>query len=141
MSQLVPCTGCSRHIRSTETACPFCRAVAEPVATRSMREVRGPLRLSRAALALAGLTALTACGKEPETKTIYGGPPVDPNTQQAAAYGGPPPMPPEPPPPTPLTTDAGSDAGKDAGKTPAPKPTPNIVSPPAPAYGGPPPRL
>ena len=46
----------------------------------------------------------------------------------------------EAPPTEPLAVDAGTDAGKDAGKTPAPKPTPNIVSPPAPAYGGPPPR-
>lgn len=142
MSVLVPCSACSRHIRSTEAACPFCRAPADALAAESGPPLRGSLRLSRAALALAGMTALTACGKTLEAPA-YGGPPPVVNTDEPprAAYGGPPVMmDAEPPRTEPLAIDAGTDAGKDAGKTPAPKPTPNIVQPPAPAYGGPPPK-
>ena len=141
MSELVPCSACSRHIRSTETACPFCRASAEPVAAQASPAPRGSMRLSRAALALAGMTALTACGKEVETRSLYGAPPTNNTSPPAPAYGGPPMMfDAEAPPVTPLAVDAGTDAAKEAGKPPAPKPAPNLVSPPAPAYGGPPPK-
>jgi hypothetical protein len=145
MSELVPCTACARHIRSRETACPFCGIAATPTPARAESEPRAPLRLSRAALALAGMTALTACGKQPDTTAAaYGGPPPTANTDMAKpAYGGPPPMMVDAEPPPPLATDAGSDAGKDAGKeagTAGPKPTPNNQGIPAPAYGGPPPK-
>ena len=141
MSELVPCSACSRHVRSTEAACPFCRASFDPPTARAPDELRSPVRLSRAALALAGMAALSACGKSLEAPA-YGGPPPLVNTDEPrAVYGGPPVMmDAEPPPAAPRAGDAGTDAGSDAGKTPAPKPTPSIVHPPAPAYGGPPPK-
>jgi hypothetical protein len=71
MRELTPCPGCQRHVRKTETSCPFCAqalALADlpaPVLPRS--------RLGRAATfafgaTLAGATALVACGGESEGK-------------------------------------------------------------------------
>ena len=56
-SHLVPCPGCSRHVRAREDACPFCRG-ALPDAVRSSPPPRRIVaRLSRAGLIAAGATA------------------------------------------------------------------------------------
>jgi hypothetical protein len=140
MSVLVPCRACSRHIRNLEAACPFCGTAAEPSAA-APRELPAR-RLSRAALALASMTAIAGCGKETTTAAAYGGPPpvaldAEPPVTQAPAYGAPPMIEDAaPPPPTP-PADAGTVKPADAGT----RPSPNITHPPAPAYGGPPPSL
>jgi hypothetical protein len=122
MSVLVSCTSCARHVRADETACPFCSA---PVVPRppAVLDHRPYARLSRAALALASVAAVSACEKSPSPPApAYGGPPiVTTETAAAPAYGAPPPM---------VTADAAPPA------TPVTSP-PNI---PAPAYGAPPPR-
>jgi hypothetical protein len=71
MNQLVPCPECSRHVRVTETECPFC---ALPLDLAGTPEPQLPkARLSRAATfafgaTLASATALAAaCGGEAET--------------------------------------------------------------------------
>lgn len=75
---LVPCPSCSRHVRTTEGACPFCSA-ALPT-DLSSRAIGVPkVRLSRAAAFLFGATmSVTACGDdEPDdgsSVALYGGP-------------------------------------------------------------------
>ena len=59
---LSPCTSCARHVRRTESACPFCGAVLalEAAPTRVISE-----RLGRAALfsiGAAAITNLVGCG-------------------------------------------------------------------------------
>lgn len=65
MSHLVPCPECSRHVRVTETACPFCSLPLDLADAPS--PVLPGQRLSRAATlafgaTLASATALAACG-------------------------------------------------------------------------------
>jgi hypothetical protein len=64
-SHLVSCAACARHVRASESACPFCRAELP----RSLREASAPrpprMRLARAALMAVGAGAAaiaTACG-------------------------------------------------------------------------------
>jgi hypothetical protein len=81
MVSLVPCTLCARHVRASETACPFCGGtLMAPVPT-------SPMALSRAALIFAGATTLTACGKEPAPPA----PPAPSPTQMPVPAYGPPP--------------------------------------------------
>lgn len=83
MTMLLVCAGCQRHVRSSDSACPFCGAAilddARAVAASRLRPSRG---LPRAVLfgvsvgvAATGLTA--ACGSE------------DDDTSAVSAYGGP----------------------------------------------------
>lgn len=138
MSQLLPCPSCSRHVRQTETGCPFCGAAvalaevpARPVPAR---------RLGRAATFAFGAaiaTSVSACGstttpgedsgiapaygapadsgmvEDSGLVAMYGGPPVDAGNDT----GGPGPLYGAP------AFDAGSDAGGPApayGAVPAP---------------------
>jgi len=77
MKHLVPCPECNRHVRVSETACPFCETALdlagtpEPVLPRE--------RLSRAATlafgaTLASATALAACSGTDAPVPIYGAP-------------------------------------------------------------------
>ena len=63
---LVPCAGCSRHVRASDTACPFC---ASPV-THSVERTPSAGRATRVVVALAA--ALTASAS---LAACYGGPP------------------------------------------------------------------
>ena len=80
MSVLVPCPGCSRHVRASESACPFCSAaLPSDLANRAVPAANR--RLSRAAaftfattLAVAGAGATEACSSG---AAIYGAPAVD----------------------------------------------------------------
>jgi hypothetical protein len=76
MSELTPCPECQRHVRKTETSCPFCSQALSlshlptPALPRS--------RLGRAATfafgaTLVGATALVGCGGESEGKKGGGG--------------------------------------------------------------------
>lgn len=113
MSQLIPCPSCGRHVRRTESACPFCAASVsfEHVPARPMPSAR----LGRAAIFAFGATVATVgagCGGGTSGGTdayigmldaAYGGPPLDAGTDADigmldAAYGGPP-------------LDAGNDGG------------------------------
>ena len=77
MAQLVPCPNCSRHVRQTESACPFCET------TLSLGHIPAhPLprtRLGRAATfafgatLVAGATALVGCGGDSEEGKKGGG--------------------------------------------------------------------
>jgi hypothetical protein len=76
VNHLVPCSGCLRHVRASESSCPFCgvaldhAAVSEPVLPTK--------RLGRAALFAFGATLAasitgTACGGESESDKGTGG--------------------------------------------------------------------
>ena len=112
--RLLACPGCERHVRATETECPFCAQKLEGLAPRAL----GPLP-SRAAAVFIGATALAGCGKEPAPEPQKPGP-IDNGMMAVPAYGVPPQDLQPPPTPTP-PPDAGppKDAGpppKDAGK-------------------------
>jgi hypothetical protein len=128
MSQLHPCPACARHVKRSETSCPFCSAsiALEGVAARA----RPTQRMGRAATFAFGAavaTSLAACsgattptGTDANTSIdsgvspLYGGPPDADATDAGTDTGGPGPMYGAPP------IDSGVDAGG-----------------PAPAYGGP----
>jgi hypothetical protein len=62
MASLVPCTVCQRHVRRSESACPFCGAERQPTAG-PLRERGLPRDAKRATLVALGLTlAGPACG-------------------------------------------------------------------------------
>jgi hypothetical protein len=77
-----PCSSCARHVRSYETACPFCDA---PLPGACVLPDAPPLArvASRAALAFFATAAIVACGKtssgnDPQPQlTKYGPPPMD----------------------------------------------------------------
>ncbi len=64
-SHLLACSGCARHVRSSEASCPFCgHDLAEDARAHAARQAPTQ-RLSRAALYAFGvgsLTVATACG-------------------------------------------------------------------------------
>ncbi len=84
---LGPCASCGRHVRATESACPFCAATLEPVAA-SPSATRSVGRIGRAAIFAFGAVASTsaaACGGDagmPDAASVVdtGGP--------APLYGG-----------------------------------------------------
>ena len=93
-ASLVPCPSCSRHVRSSEQACPFCRSALS--ANLAARAVPGTTqRLSRAAaFTFAATLAATGCATDPA--------PTDASTA------------------TDVGTDAGAtptDTGRDAGSS------------------------
>lgn len=81
MSQLVPCPGCGRHVRLSDSSCPFCSgaldvtALDERYAPRREGVQRG---LKRAALFAIGAGVAAACGGETDTmQPVYGAPITD----------------------------------------------------------------
>lgn len=95
MNHLVPCPECGRHVRVSESDCPFC---ALPLELAGTPEPRLPgARLSRAATlafgaTLASATALAACsdgGNAPAPVPVYGAPGVSgaASTSSAGAAG------------------------------------------------------
>lgn len=93
MAQLIPCPACQRHVRKTESVCPFCEAAV------SLAHLPGPIlpsrRLGRAATfafgaTLVGVTSLAACSDDdsgPGT-AMYGGPPAAGAGGEAFEQGG-----------------------------------------------------
>ncbi len=64
---LVPCPDCQRHVRVTESACPFCGAEL-PSDLHNKVVPPAPRRLSRgAAFVFGAALAVTACGSEVES--------------------------------------------------------------------------
>jgi hypothetical protein len=59
-----PCPQCSRHVRVTDAACPFCAVTFDAAFRSSPRPVPPSVRLSRAALAAfgSGTLSIAACG-------------------------------------------------------------------------------
>ncbi len=91
-THLVACAECSRHVRASEAACPFCGApLATALRTSAPRRVPGT-RLSRAGLAAFGVgvvvapIALAGCAESAQM-AVYGGPPPE-LLDQASPDGG-----------------------------------------------------
>jgi hypothetical protein len=119
MSELTPCPECQRHVRKTETTCPFC---GEAV---SLADVASPVlprrRLSRAATfafgaSVVGATTLGACTLEDpgNSVAVYGAPPSagaggNAGGSSSPVYGSPPSG----------GTSAGTDSGGTGGAPPA----------------------
>lgn len=126
MHQLTPCTACGRHVRRSETVCPFCRA--EATATPAKRTEHPPRGLSRGALMAwgAALSMAAACGGGGNAAPPYGTPPPDDyetaGDEEVAE---------------PLETDTEADPGIDDGAGDGAEPVPE-ESPPVAIYGGPP---
>jgi hypothetical protein len=82
MTRLLPCPSCRRHVRSTETSCPFCAvalAFAEPPPLPS------PVgRLTRAAV-FAGAALASACGssQKPADSKLENTPTADAGAEMA----------------------------------------------------------
>jgi hypothetical protein len=94
MHTLVPCSSCSRHVRASESSCPFCASTL-PVQVVGPRAA-APKRVGRLALLGAGAFAVGACILDPGTDTpMYG-------------------MPGEPPPALDASADATEDETEDA---------------------------
>lgn len=106
------CAGCNRHVRTSESACPFCGdTTAAPLPSPVSRATRAAMVFGATVL-VAGASA--ACSDSATTTdagtttdaavdaqgpvAAYGGPPVDasafdsalPDTGPVAAYGAPP---------------------------------------------------
>lgn len=136
MNHLVPCSGCRRHVRASEDACPFCastlpRQLAKPTLPTS--------RLARAQLFAFGVTLASACGgNEP--------PPPEPDPQETIMqpYGAPPQPDPEPHPepapddPTSMNQMYGAPPrAQDEDEDEEARPEERVQAPAA-AYGAPP---
>lgn len=94
MQIMTVCNGCSRHVRETEPACPFCGATVAPAARTEA--TAAPRALSRGRLAVA--VALTVAASA-TLAACYGAPgePPDVNPYDASPFLG-------------LPRDAGPDA-------------------------------
>ena len=116
--RLVPCASCARHVRVSETACPFCAAPLVPSATTARSAAPGK-RLSRAAMFALGASAAAVAACSGSVTALYGAPPSD---------GG--------------ALDGGNDAADDVQAVPAygiaPMDAGNDGPIPAPLYGAPP---
>jgi hypothetical protein len=91
MSSLVLCSGCGRHVKADDTACPFCQATraSHPIDKACQGPCAGHRspRLGRAALMTAGAALLcAACWRS--TFSAYGtSPPFDAGAQAVDAGG------------------------------------------------------
>lgn len=121
---LAACPGCARHVRRTETACPFCAAPLSlpPAPPRVTLPRMG--RTATFAFGAALSTTAAACST-PTTVEDTGPDLEDVGFNDVAAYGGPDAGPGDTGTPTPDAPEA-ADAGIDAGE------------PIGPLYGGPP---
>lgn len=131
LNQLVPCDGCTRHVRRTEAACPFC-GLASPLASASAVTPEPSARLSRAGiLAFVASVGAGACSSaQPVPTALYE---ATPASQPTAADSGAPATPVATPEPTPEPTPATPDAST-AATTPA-RPDPGSMML---RYGAPP---
>lgn len=122
MSSLLPCPSCARHVRQTESGCPFCGAALalDEVPARPMPTQR----LGRAATFAFGAaiaTSVAACG---------GGSNPGNDSGIAPAYGA--------PADTGVQADTGNDAGMLAMYGGPPQDAGTDVGSPGPLYGAPP---
>ena len=101
--RLIPCPGCERHVRVTESVCPFCDGALPAVAPVERAELAvssPPRRLGRAATFLFGAaiagSAATGC-----STSAYGAPALDSGMEDTGTAGD-------------ADVDAAPDAAPDA---------------------------
>jgi hypothetical protein len=90
MAQLRPCPCCSRHVRVSEPACPFCAGELDDAFRSTSPRVLAVGRLSRAALLALGTSSLTACGSGSVTRSGAEGGAEEGSVTVVAPYGAPP---------------------------------------------------
>ncbi len=71
MSGLVVCAACMRHVRKTETTCPFC---AEALVARKLSDAVPFRRVAAAAAVATSVASITGCGDGGRTHAFYGAP-------------------------------------------------------------------
>src|SRR5262245_20068287 len=100
LATLRPCPECQRHVRYSETACPFCKTA---LAKQTPRELPDVSRLSRAARVALGAALAVACAGDPKPEPV------------APVYGAPAPVEPgpEPQPIEPVTDGGGGQSSTD----------------------------
>ena len=108
-AHLVPCPSCSRHVRSSESACPFCASALAPSAGPAPRSPGQ--RLSRAALFALGASAAAVAACAGSTTPLYGAPAGDSGALDGTPDGEQQTQPPYGIPPM----DAGNDDGAPPG--------------------------
>jgi hypothetical protein len=91
MSHLVPCPECSRHVRVSETACPFCALPLDLAGTPEPQLPR--TRLGRAATFAFGATlvsaaALAACSSDADDGSGHGAGGTSSGSAGSGAGGG-----------------------------------------------------
>lgn len=115
-AHFAPCSGCGRHIRVSESACPFCATATSSEFRARPAPAAPPRRLGRAALfaftAAASATGV-ACSSESATP-VYGAPVMDTGSDVQSDTA------------VPTDSAADADAGSDAPDTAT-----------MPMYGGP----
>ena len=93
-SHLSACPGCSRHVRVSESACPFCGATLSAAFRAAAAPAATPVGLGRAAVYALGATSLAvaaACSGSVPAPTADAGAGDAQDEAMNAAYGGPPP--------------------------------------------------
>ena len=72
MGSLVVCPGCARHVKSDESACPFCQQSLAPKACAGVCFGPPTTRFGRAALMVAGAALLGVGCSTANTTPAYG---------------------------------------------------------------------
>ena len=128
---LVPCDGCTRHVRRAEARCPFC-GLASPHAAAAAVTPEPAARLSRAGiLAFVATVGAGACSSaQPTPTTVYEAPPAPENTPPTADAGA---VATPGTPPGPVTAAEVSDASATATAPPSRPPGSMMMR-----YGSPP---
>jgi hypothetical protein len=111
------CTGCGRHVRTSDSSCPFCQTAVVTTAGRGGRAVREIVgaRASRAAL-FAGAVLVAGCSSGDDTDPTTG----DDGGGSASADGGDASVVGQPVYGAPVSSDGGIDV--DDGGTPIAQP-------------------
>jgi hypothetical protein len=149
VSNFAPCLGCQRHVRLSESQCPFCGSKR---LERSARGAQAPAGAKRAVLFALGTSLAAACGDDgTQVQPIYGAPVVTTSAPSPQPLYGAIPAPsasasegaPDSAAPDAAAADAGTDGGgaPDA-EAPAPSDSGFNVQPlygaaPQPVYGAP----
>jgi hypothetical protein len=82
LERLIPCAACSRHVKSSDAACPFCKAPMLPIAGPVAEPFR---RMAAAAAVAAGVVALTGCSSSSSPTTVSAG---DAQVDDASEFDG-----------------------------------------------------
>jgi hypothetical protein len=130
LATLCPCPSCSRHVRYTESQCPFCHSVLPHRTPPRMPDVS---RLSRVARVAVGAALAAACAADPGPGPTTPGPEAPPDAGAVAPMYG---VPVDTPPPQP---DDPVEPAPDPEAAPTPAPGPNDPGAARPMYGLPPP--
>jgi hypothetical protein len=95
MDLLTPCGSCARHVKATETHCPFCGACAAPAPAPTGEPFRRMVAAAAVAAGVAAIVATEACSSSSGT-VFYGAPDImtdasttDGNTSAIVYYGFP----------------------------------------------------